>query len=425
MSSWYDKNIYLIGENEAALLKWIRNRNREKVLSKIQVVPIPLLWLPRPLRPEEFPGNVGALLSVLRKLKVDQVFISQMIQDEGLQQKNVLLGFDGKCGVGFAGLHINKPPKSINNGFRGKPPEDVLLTRYKGVSISGAVVSRLDGPWVHGRDHNSQESVLAKKSVVIFGIGSVGSVVVELLAKSGVGKLTLVDPETVASENICRHALGVPSIGKSKALELAQVLASRYPHLEFEGAHKSCEAFVREMPEKLQTADLVISTIGNWRAEIRLNEFAREFEAFPPIIYGWTEAHAVAGHAVAFFRGHGCLRCLTDDVGKVKVPVTTWPAHGTLLPVPACGGHFQPYGAVELSYIHGLIADIALDILIGKVTGSIYRVWIGQRKLLDYAGEGRWNAKWIELYGDPGLGGQLVEVDLIHNPSCPECGGEE
>lgn len=58
---------------------------------------------------------------------------------------------------------------------------------------------------------------LEKSHVVVIGIGGVGSWAVEALARSGVGKLTLIDLDNIAESNINRqiHAL-TSTIGESK-----------------------------------------------------------------------------------------------------------------------------------------------------------------------------------------------------------------
>ncbi|UNM96250.1 tRNA threonylcarbamoyladenosine dehydratase [Ignatzschineria rhizosphaerae] len=58
---------------------------------------------------------------------------------------------------------------------------------------------------------------LAQSHVVVVGIGGVGSWAVEALARSGVGKLTLIDLDNIAESNINRqiHALS-STIGQSK-----------------------------------------------------------------------------------------------------------------------------------------------------------------------------------------------------------------
>ena len=62
---------------------------------------------------------------------------------------------------------------------------------------------------------------LAKKSVLICGVGGVGSFVAEALARSGVGKLSLVDYDVIDSSNINRQLMtNKDNIGKSKVEEL-------------------------------------------------------------------------------------------------------------------------------------------------------------------------------------------------------------
>ena len=58
---------------------------------------------------------------------------------------------------------------------------------------------------------------LKKLSVIVFGVGGVGSYVVESLARSGIGKITMVDFDEISESNINRqiHALK-STVGKSK-----------------------------------------------------------------------------------------------------------------------------------------------------------------------------------------------------------------
>ena len=58
---------------------------------------------------------------------------------------------------------------------------------------------------------------LKRSSVIVFGVGGVGSYVVESLARSGIGKITMVDFDEISESNINRqiHALK-STVGKSK-----------------------------------------------------------------------------------------------------------------------------------------------------------------------------------------------------------------
>lgn len=58
---------------------------------------------------------------------------------------------------------------------------------------------------------------LENANVFIAGAGGVGSFVIEALARSGIGKLTIVDMDTVDSSNINRQLVALHStVGKPK-----------------------------------------------------------------------------------------------------------------------------------------------------------------------------------------------------------------
>lgn len=65
---------------------------------------------------------------------------------------------------------------------------------------------------------------LAAASVAVFGLGGVGSYIAEALARAGVGRLVLVDGDTVADSNRNRQLCALTStVGQSKA----EVIAAR------------------------------------------------------------------------------------------------------------------------------------------------------------------------------------------------------
>ena len=66
--------------------------------------------------------------------------------------------------------------------------------------------------------------------VIVFGLGGVGSWCAEALARSGVGKLTLVDEDAVSESNINRQLCALGStIGASKAEAMAARLRDIAP----------------------------------------------------------------------------------------------------------------------------------------------------------------------------------------------------
>lgn len=65
---------------------------------------------------------------------------------------------------------------------------------------------------------------LAATSVLVFGVGGVGSWAVEALVRSGIGRITIVDSDTVAMSNINRQ---LPALGSTVGTPKVEVLARR------------------------------------------------------------------------------------------------------------------------------------------------------------------------------------------------------
>ena len=73
----------------------------------------------------------------------------------------------------------------------------------------------------------------AHKRVIIFGVGGVGSWCAEMLIRSGISHLTLVDSDRVAVTNINRQLMAtVKTVGQVKVDVLKERLLEINPHAE-------------------------------------------------------------------------------------------------------------------------------------------------------------------------------------------------
>jgi tRNA threonylcarbamoyladenosine dehydratase len=74
---------------------------------------------------------------------------------------------------------------------------------------------------------------LKASNVLIVGLGGVGSFAAEMICRAGVGKMTIVDGDSIHSSNRNRQLLALESNeGKSKAMLMAQRLKDINPELE-------------------------------------------------------------------------------------------------------------------------------------------------------------------------------------------------
>lgn len=72
---------------------------------------------------------------------------------------------------------------------------------------------------------------LCKANVAVIGVGALGSCVAELLARSGVKSISLIDGDVISAGNICRHMGTLDDVGQNKTAVMAKRLQSISPHL--------------------------------------------------------------------------------------------------------------------------------------------------------------------------------------------------
>lgn len=111
---------------------------------------------------------------------------------------------------------------------------------------------------------------LARAHVAVFGVGGVGSFAAEALARSGVGRLTLVDGERVCETNVNRqlHALD-GAVGRFKVEAMAERLARIAPAARIEPRP---EFYEEESSERLLAPDLdfVVDAIDTVTCKLHL-----------------------------------------------------------------------------------------------------------------------------------------------------------
>lgn len=117
---------------------------------------------------------------------------------------------------------------------------------------------------------------LSQSSVAVFGVGGVGGFVCEALARSGVGKLTLIDGDTVAKSNINRQIIALEStVGKHKAEVMKERILDINPNAEV----KAINIFLNT--ETVDTVDFtqfdyIVDAVDDIKAKVLLAKLADE-----------------------------------------------------------------------------------------------------------------------------------------------------
>ena len=431
LSAWRGRHATVVADSDKELRSWLAHRFG--ATARFEVERALLLWLERPLLPREYPQRATDLERLARRTSSDGWGVLEELASSGPEEIVVLLGAPSSNGACFGGVLVKaprgpdkrarRPHRSyLGRAFRERTVRrEVLVRRVFGPHRLCLVeVARANASWVHGRDADPISSRLREMSVAVVGCGSVGAHVAVALAQAGVGELALCDPERLASANVGRHPLGVADVGRRKAIALADHIRARFPHVRQVTPRPSRWEDLASQDD-LSSRSLIISAVGDWATETELNAWQRANRRAPPILYGWTEAHACAGHAVVIERSAGaCFRCGFTTLGTPRFEVTQWRADPRRRE-PACGGIFQPYGPVELGHTVSLVSELALDVLLGRARGGIHRMCAARRSLLDAVG-GEWTGAWRDIAPHAEQGGCTVEREWEPDPTCTACG---
>lgn len=431
ISLWRSNGDYYLADDYDALERWLRNRfpgnNPDyKFTTATHIV------LKRPFLPAEYPKSGAAMLRIVRKLVPEAVELLANAAENADDKFTV--SFEGRTDDGpvlFAvevtppskqGMPPGRRPDMLQKGFRrGKVPPHIRVQRQLGANkVEHHDTMRADASWIHGRD-NPDVAPLFDRRVLMIGTGSLGSEVAQLLAMTGVGSITFVDPEILDYPNVGRHVLGVSEVRMFKSKSLAEKLKRSYPHMRsVEHFAERWQTLYDKCPEIFRRVDLIVSTVGSWVAEGRLNQVARNDADFPPVLYGWAEPFSVAGHAVLVGPEGPCFACGTDQFGRSLRPICEWD-NETTRKQPQCGASFQPYGPISLAGVAALVAKTTTKALLGEVlpgTEAVY--WASLEEILEQGG--RFNTGFLRNFSAvPEFGGSKL-FEWRQKDGCSFCG---
>ena len=119
---------------------------------------------------------------------------------------------------------------------------------------------------------------IRSKSVLIVGVGGVGSVASEMLVRSGIGKLVLFDYDTVELANMNRLFYRPDQVGQSKVEAAKATLHAINPStcIEVFNGNVTTIACYKILKTQIQCVDIVLCCVDNYSARISINRICLE-----------------------------------------------------------------------------------------------------------------------------------------------------
>ena len=253
---------------------------------------------------------------------------------------------------------------------------------------------------------------LAAATVVVVGLGALGSVAAGSLARAGVGRLVIVDRDLVEAENLQGQILydeDDVAAGKPKAVAAAERLGRINGAISIEP--RVVDLTARTIGDALAGAQVVVDGTDNFETRYLVNDWCVKHRV--PWIY--TGAIAQHGQVMPIRPGvSACLRCLLPELPPAG-SYGTCDTEGILSPVSQIIANLEVVEALKLltgqedAVTKGLLA-------VDGWYGEIERVEVPRRDDCACCVHGRYD--WLEG-GSAQDGVVLCGRDAVQVPGLP------
>ncbi len=226
---------------------------------------------------------------------------------------------------------------------------------------------------------------LGRSRILLVGCGALGSVMAEILARAGVGCLTIADRDYIDESNLQRQSLYTEadcSAGLPKAAAAARHLSEFNSHVEL--IPEITDVNSGTIGRLVERQDLILDGTDNFETRFLINDASLKWQI--PWIYG--ACVGAYGMCVAFVPGKTpCLRCILEQ-----------------LPPPGSSPTCDTAGVIG-PIVHLVAAFEAAEAL-KILTGQLERL-SGRLMTVDL-----WENR----------SSSLSLLSLQRNPDCPACG---
>lgn len=260
-------------------------------------------------------------------------------------------------------------------GFRAKHLYTKILLENEKHPLKLYPTLHVSSQTIFRRVSGYEVEKLAGKSCLILGCGALGSRIAETIVKSGIGKVTLVDNDTLRAGNVSRHVLGISSLAQNKADALRQHLLGSNPFAEVEAFSGSVVSNSETLESLVGRADLVLSCLGSDPSELFVSAACAAQEK--SVIFCRSFLQGRLGQVLIYLPPThcACYGCASAFLAAPSCAVPRPPkiAYEDLVDFDGdCGSAFIPASAVDLDFVSLQGAQLALAALQGDALSANY-----------------------------------------------------
>lgn len=266
-----------------------------------------------------------------------------------------------------------------------------------------------------------ETDIMIDKCAIISGCGSVGSLVALELTRAGVGKFVLIDNDTIAYHNLCRHQCGIQDVGKFKVNAVRERILQINPSAEV----TTCIAFIEEIDKDIfdqfcKQGAIIIGCADNREGDIYASKISCIYN-IPFVSIGfWTRAFA--GEIFYCLPNEmPCYACafgnLTNDISH-RVSQNRHIYVGEEDKVP---DNFEPGISVDINYVTSIGIKLIIDILNKDTSNYIPKLLnhLSQFTLVCNTCDSRIGGEQAEIFSHPLQ--VTTSINISYSESCPPC----
>ncbi len=207
-------------------------------------------------------------------------------------------------------------------------------------------------------------------SVLVLGVGSVGSYIVPELINLGITNIGLSDPDAFNSGNAFRHYLGPAYTGSNKADAMRSVVEKANPLVKVSVISNILCMNSDELEKTIASYDVILVAVGTSDIQREMNMKFSKLNIEKHFIFNWLDSAGKGSHLLyTNYKSKGCFNCLFYDEGQKRDNNKTSFADGTeVLIGNGCCGTFSPYGNTVLLRNTLMVVSVIKDIIDKKIS---------------------------------------------------------
>lgn len=293
---------------------------------------------------------------------------------------------------------------------------------YTGCDPADTVREIQDG--IMARSAGLLSGALQSKTLLVAGLGSVGSYAAEQIVRGGIGRIVVIDAETVEAPNLSRTVYTISDLGTAKTDALARRLLQINPGLKIVRQAVAVQDLTTDaMTTLIAQADLVLAATDDGRAQRLLNQWA--YARGKPAVFPALYAGAQGGEVIFTVPERTpCFLCATRlrHAAEQSLPLSAPTDYGTgrLVGEVALGADIQHVASAAVKIALSLLLPPESD---ARLTGFLEPQLVAGANYLTLAMTPEY---WFypKIFAD--TAGQFTYQSVWMNPEraadCPVCG---